>query len=74
MNINSPTAIPSSEHEEMKEQQYTFWYLFLLKTQGWSSVLVHWALLERIGAPRGPLVPGLLIRLKYARLSQLRIN
>lgn len=31
MNINSPTAIPSSQHEEMKEQQCTKGYLFLLK-------------------------------------------
>lgn len=31
MNINSPTAIPSSLHEGMKEKQCTFWYLFLLK-------------------------------------------
>lgn len=33
MNINSPTAIPSSQQEEMKEEKCTFWYLFLLSTQ-----------------------------------------
>lgn len=54
MNINSPTAIPSSLHEEMKEKQCTFWYLFLLKHA--AGILVwetgHWLRGEQYpGAP-----------------------
>lgn len=66
-----PQQFPTSQHEEMKEEQCTFWYLFLLKHT--AGVLV-WETGPWLGGTGTPLLPGLLIRQKYARLSQWRIN
>lgn len=70
MNINSPTAIPSSQHEEMKEEQCIFLNLYLLKHTAGAPVCETGPGWEET-ATQGP---GLLIRQKYARLGQWRIN